>query len=42
MFGINLKQYDQFLTKNERNRVYLRKNSIEGRRVADSKYKRDY
>ena len=39
MFGINLKQYDQFLTKNERNRVYLRKNSIEGRRVADSKYK---
>lgn len=39
MFGINLKQYNQFLTKNERNRVYLRKNSIEGRMVADSKYK---
>ncbi len=38
MFGINLKQYGQFLTKNERNRIYLRKNSIEGRRIADSKY----
>ncbi len=39
MFGINLKQYRQFLTKNERNKVYLRKNSAEGRAVADSKYK---
>ena len=39
MFGINLKQYRQFLTKNERNKVYLRKNSAEGRSVADSKYK---
>ncbi len=39
MFGINLKQYRQFLTKNERNKVYLRKNSSEGRTVADSKYK---
>lgn len=39
MFGINLKQYKQFLTKNERNGVYLRKNSAEGRAIADSKYK---
>ena len=39
MFGINLKQYRQFLTKNERNKVYLRKNSAEGRSIADSKYK---
>lgn len=39
MFGINLKQYGQFLTKNERNKVYLRKNSAEGRSIADSKYK---
>jgi len=35
----NLKQYRQFLTKNERNKVYLRKNSGEGRAVADNKYK---
>jgi len=39
MFGINLKQYRQFLTKNERNKVYLRKNSAMGRSIADSKYK---
>lgn len=39
MWGINLKQYRQFLTKNERNKVYLRKNSAEGRVVADSKYR---
>jgi alpha-L-glutamate ligase-like protein len=39
MFGINLRQYDQFLTKNERNKVYLRKNTSEGRALADSKYK---
>lgn len=39
MFGINLKQYRQFLTKNERNKVYLRKNSAEGRAIADNKYK---
>jgi alpha-L-glutamate ligase-like protein len=39
MFGINLKQYRQFLTKNERNKVYLRKNSAEGRSIADSKYR---
>jgi len=39
MLGINLRQYRQFLTKNERNRVYLRKNSAIGRSIADSKYK---
>ncbi len=39
MFGINLKQYRQFLTKNERNKVYLRKNTAEGRATADNKYK---
>jgi len=39
MWGINLKQYRQFLTKNERNKVYLRKNSSEGRTIADSKYR---
>ena len=39
MFGINFKQYRQFLTKNERNKVYLRKNTAEGRAVADNKYK---
>ncbi|MFA7301776.1 MAG: sugar-transfer associated ATP-grasp domain-containing protein [Candidatus Shapirobacteria bacterium] len=39
MFGINFKQYKQFLTKNERNGVYLRKNSAEGRLIADSKYR---
>lgn len=37
MFG--LEKYRQFLTKNERNKIYLRRNSIEGRRVADSKWK---
>ena len=36
---LNLKQYKQFLTKNERNRIYLRKNLVKGREVADSKYK---
>ncbi|MBI2465274.1 ATP-grasp domain-containing protein [Candidatus Shapirobacteria bacterium] len=39
MFGINLKQYRQFLTKNERNKVYLRKNSSLGRAIADSKHR---
>ena len=39
MFGINLRQYRQFLTKNERNKVYLRKNTAEGRGIADSKYR---
>jgi alpha-L-glutamate ligase-like protein len=36
---LGLEKYKQFLTKNERNKVYLRKNSIEGRLVADSKWK---
>jgi len=35
----NLKKYRQFLTKNERNRIYLRKNTAEGRAIADSKYR---
>lgn len=39
MWEISLKKYKQFLTKNERNRIYLRKNSVEGREMADSKYK---
>lgn len=39
MFGINFKQYQQFLTKNERNKTYLRKNSAGGRSIADSKYR---
>jgi alpha-L-glutamate ligase-like protein len=39
MWGFNLKPYRQFLTKNERNRVFLRKNSAEGRMTADSKWK---
>ncbi len=34
-----LKKYRQFLTKNERNKVYLRKNSSEAREIADSKYR---
>lgn len=38
MFGL-FNKYRQFLTKNERNKVYLRKNSSEGRIIADSKYK---
>lgn len=39
MMGINLRKYRQFLTKNERNKIYLRKNSAKGRAIADSKYK---
>ncbi len=39
MFGFNLKLYKQFLTKNERNGVYLRKNSMESRAIADSKFR---
>lgn len=35
----NLKKYRQFLTKNERNKVYLRKNSAYGRGIADSKFR---
>ncbi len=34
-----LRKYGQFLTKNERNKVYLRKNSASGRAIADSKWK---
>lgn len=36
---LSLKDYRQFLTKNERNKIYLRKNSFSGRAVADSKWK---
>jgi len=39
VLGINLKSYRQFLAKNERNKVYLRKNTAEGRAIADSKYR---
>lgn len=35
----NLRKYRQFLTKNERNKIYLRKNSGVGKAIADSKYK---
>ncbi|MFA5828510.1 MAG: sugar-transfer associated ATP-grasp domain-containing protein [Candidatus Shapirobacteria bacterium] len=34
-----MKEYKQFLTKNERNKVYLRKNTAGARMVADSKLK---
>ncbi len=36
---IDLKKYNQFLTKNERNAVYLRKNKLESRIIADNKLK---
>jgi len=36
---LNLRKYRQFLTKNERNKVYLRKNSANGKAIADSKFK---
>lgn len=36
---LNLRKYRQFLTKNERNKVYLRKNTMAGKIIADSKYK---
>ena len=35
----NLRKYRQFLTKNERNKIYLRKNSASGKAIADSKFK---
>jgi len=35
----DLKKYRKFLTKNERNKVYLRKNTTKGRGIADSKYR---
>lgn len=36
---IKLNDYRQFLTKNERNKVYLKKNTSRGRSLADSKWK---
>ncbi|MBU1129962.1 ATP-grasp domain-containing protein, partial [Patescibacteria group bacterium] len=36
---INLKQYKSFLTKNERNKIYLKENSAVGRLIADRKWK---
>lgn len=39
MWGIDFKKYKQFLTKNERNKVYLRKNTAEGKAIADSKFR---
>ena len=35
---IKLKDYKQFLTKNERNKTYLKKNSPKARTIADSKW----
>ncbi len=35
----SLKKYRKFLTKNERNKVYLRKNTAGGKTIADSKFK---
>ncbi len=35
----SLRKYRKFLTKNERNKVYLRKNTQSGRIIADSKFK---
>ncbi|MCW1949290.1 MAG: ATP-grasp domain-containing protein [Candidatus Shapirobacteria bacterium] len=35
----NLRKYRKFLTKNERNKVYLRKNTAAGKAIADSKFK---
>ena len=35
----NLKKYRKFLTKNERNKIYLRKNTAKGKAIADSKYR---
>jgi len=35
----SLRKYRKFLTKNERNKVYLRKNTALGKAIADSKYK---
>ena len=36
---IDLKQYKRFLTKNERNKTYLKENSAVGRSIADRKWK---
>ena len=35
----NLIKYRKFLKKNERNKIYLRKNTAKGKAIADSKYK---
>ena len=35
----SLRKYRKFLTKNERNKVYLRKNLASGKLIADSKFK---
>jgi alpha-L-glutamate ligase-like protein len=35
----SLRKYRKFLTKNERNKVYLRKNTASGKAIADSKFK---
>lgn len=35
---IRIRDYDQFLTKNERNKIFLKKNSNKGRWIADSKW----
>jgi alpha-L-glutamate ligase-like protein len=36
---LNLKKYQQFLTMNERNKIYLRKNNAKGKAIADSKFR---
>ena len=35
----SLRKYRKFLTKNERNKVYLRKNTMIGKAIADSKFR---
>ena len=35
----SLRKYRRFLTKNERNKIYLKKNTAVGKAIADSKYK---
>jgi len=39
MWGFKFSEYAEFLNKNERNKVYLRKNGSAGRLLADSKLK---
>jgi len=39
MVKFSLKQYKRFLTKNERNKIYLKQNSAMGRSIADKKWK---
>lgn len=38
MWGTDFKKYKHFLTMNERNKVYLRKNTPKGKAIADSKF----